>query len=315
MARRLPCNTNSYSSISNAYITPQTSFTVPSEETEIDGFDIMTFANAPQTPAAKLNEAQQMPPTPMSITKRDLTSGNFKTSFKISASRTDDALNNSSTLETEEPPSSPTRQSKEHGAPGSTQISRRRRRRLRKRSRTLQSPLKESCSEVPDVRPAAIPTSTPEPWPVPFPLADRGIYPYLPPAKQFDQMVRFTSATEEHIEKWNLHDRTYPVPLLRQVLSGQECVHMGLFAQLQHMDKTLEELDKMMQPKSAKERAKRGKVGDKYKRVTPQMLEKIRFMRSITNQHQVCFYESRIPTRPDFKTSSKVPSIKASPAN
>lgn len=111
-------------------------------------------------------------------------------------------------------------------------------------------------------------------------------------------MVKFTSATEEHIDKWDLHHATYPVPLLRQVLSAQECVHMGLYSQLEHMDKMLQELEKSMKPMAAKERAKRGKVGDKYRRVSPRMLAMIKFMRSVTKQEQVCFYESRIPTRP-----------------
>jgi hypothetical protein len=108
------------------------------------------------------------------------------------------------------------------------------------------------------------------------------MYPYLPPTKQFEQMVKFTSATEDHIDRWNLHDGTYRVPLLRQVLSAQECVHKGLYAQLEHMYKMLEELEKMMKPIPAKERAKKGKVGEKYRRVSPQLLKRVQLMKSIT---------------------------------
>jgi len=139
---------------------------------------------------------------------------------------------------------------------------------------------------------AALGSSAPEPWPVPFPLADAGlIYPCLPPAEQFDQMVRYTSSTEEHIDKWDLHDGTYPVSFLCQVLSAQECVHMGLYSQLEHMDRLLKVLEGKMKPVPAKERAEKGKVGEKHRRITPQML------RSITKQQQIYFYESRIPTR------------------
>jgi enoyl-CoA hydratase/carnithine racemase len=114
-------------------------------------------------------------------------------------------------------------------------------------------------------------------------------------------MVKFTSATEEHIDKWNLHDGTYPVALLRQVLSAQECVHMGLFAQLEHMDKLLSEMEELVEPIPVKEPARLGKVGEKYRRTSPEMLERVRFMRSITKQHQVRYYESRIPTRSNLR--------------
>jgi hypothetical protein len=60
---------------------------------------------------------------------------------------------------------------------------------------------------------------------------------------------------------------------------------MGFYVQLEYMDKLLEEVEKMMKPVPAKERAKRGKVGKKFRRITPQMLEQ-----------QICYYESRIPT-------------------
>jgi hypothetical protein len=142
-------------------------------------------------------------------------------------------------------------------------------------------------------------------------MADRGIYPNLPPATQFEQMVKLTSATEDHIDSWNLPDGTYPVPLLRQVLSAQECVHMGLYAQLEHVYKMLKELEKMMKPIPSKERAKKGKVGEKYRRVSPQMQNRVQFMESVTKQQQICCYESRIPTLPDHRSRSNFESVSA----
>jgi hypothetical protein len=156
--------------------------------------------------------------------------------------------------------------------------------------------LNDSSRNTTDTAPAPSFLYSPEPWPVPSPLADKDIYPYLPPAQQFDQMVKFTSATEEHIEKWELHDSAYLVPVLREVLSAQECVHMGFFAQLEHMNRLLGELEQMMKPIPVKERTRRSQMGEQNKRITRKMLQKIKFMQSMTKQHQVCFCESRIPT-------------------
>ena len=286
----------------NAYITPETSFTVPSDETEVDGFDLQALEDGPQTPARALNESQRMPPTPMSITKGSSCYEKGHTPVNNSTVRTTDKLQEASTVVSQPRQASPSRpvtQTKVKSEEGS--VPRRRRRRPKKRNRA-QKPCSQTLqSNAKDTAPATHPSSAPEPWPLPFPLADKGIYPYLPPAKQFDQMVKFTSATEEHIDKWDLHNGTYPIPLLRQVLSAQECVHMGLYAQLEHMDKMLGELEKAMKPEPGRERARRGRRGEKYQKITPRMLEKIRFMRSITRQHQVCYYESRIPTRPDLR--------------
>ncbi len=290
----------------NAYITPETSFTVPSDETEADGFDLQALM-APQTPASGSDESQRMPPTPLSVAKVSSSHMRDHVFVNNSAVRANEKLAefppavllaiqpspchraNSTTVKCEEEGSVP-----------------RRRRRSRKRSSRAQQPCSPSLEDrAKDTTPATHASSAPEPWPLPFPLADRGIYPYLAPAKQFDQMVKFTSATEEHIDKWNLHDDMYPIPLLRQVLSAQECVHMGLYAQLEHMDKMLAELEKSMKPETATERAKKGRRGDRYKKITPRMLEQIRFMRSITREHQVCYYESRIPTRTDPRNVKK----------
>lgn len=288
------------------YITPETSFNVPSGEPEIDGFDIQTLAGAPQTPARWVSELQQMPPTPISIKKQSLSSRNEN---GVYGSPNERPRNEKSALESEVLSASSISSSKH--ADGALDVHvrrRRRRRRSRWQGHTTQTSPTRLKRDTPNPPPAApLHSSTPEPWPTPFPQADKGIYPYLPPSTQFEQMVKFTSATEEHIDKWNLHHATYPVPLLRQVLNGQECVHMGLYSQLEHMDKLLEELEKMMRPVSAKERARKGKAGrEKYRRVAPQMLERIRFMREMTRQKQVCFYESRLPMRLDWRTDGRI---------
>ncbi|ERF73548.1 hypothetical protein EPUS_08755 [Endocarpon pusillum Z07020] len=288
----------------NAYITPETSFTVPSDETEVDGFDLQVLVDVPvpQTPARALNESQRMPPTPMSVTKGSSCYEKVHSLVTNSTVRASDKLKDASTVVSQTLQASPSRPvTKTTVKSEEASVPRRRRRRPKKRSRAQQPCSQTLQSNAKDTAPATHPSSTPEPWPLPFPLADKGIYPYLPPAKQFDQMVKFTSATEEHIDKWNIHEDTYPIPLLRQVLSVQECVHMGLYVQLEYMDKMLGELEKSMKPETAKERARKGKRGDKYQKITPRMLEKIRFMRSITRQHQVCYYESRIPTRPNLR--------------
>ena len=281
-----------------AYLTPQTSFTAPSNETDIDGFDIQALVGAPQTPAGGLKKSHQMPPTPMSIKKRGSSREIGPGSAKKLTVRVKHELDATSILDAEVLPASPTHRLNKIIKCEGPKVPRRRMRGHKKRKHSPQTDSDRSVCASSNSFLTAPRSPTPEPWPIPFPRADRGIYPYLPPAKQFDQMVKFTSATEEHIDKWDLHGGTYPVPLLRQVLSAQECVHMGLYSQLEHMDKLLGELEQMMKPVPAKERARSGKVGDKYKRITPPMLEKIKFMRSITKQHQVCFYESRIPTRP-----------------
>ncbi|KAF7512949.1 hypothetical protein GJ744_012052 [Endocarpon pusillum] len=220
----------------NAYITPETSFTVPSDETEVDGFDPQVLVDAPQTPARALNEPQRMPPTPLSITKGSSCYEKGHSLANNSTVRANDKLKGafavvSQTLQAS--PSRPAIQTTVKAEEGS--VPRRKRRRPKTRSRAQQPRPQTVQRNAKDTAPATDASSAPEPWPLPFPLADKGIYPYLPPAKQFDQMVKFTSAIEEHIDKWNLHDDTYPIPLLRQVLSAQEWVHMGLYAQLEYM--------------------------------------------------------------------------------
>lgn len=278
-----------------AYITPQTSFLVPPNEAETDGFDIEVLTQALHTPTEQLNKLGRTPPTPMSIKKHD-----------SSREKGDNSLNmqcdDTSTLKSEEILQSPIQQTRKVAQLEGAKIPCRRRRRPKKHKRNLLPSSEPSDQNISDAESAVpFPSTNPEPWPVPFPLADIGIYPYLPPAKQFDQMVKFTSATENHIDKWDLHNSTYPVPLLRQVLSAQERVHMGFWSQLEYMDKLLGDLEELMKPISAKERARRGKSAEKYKRITPQMLAMIKFMRSITKQQQICFYQSRIPTRPESR--------------
>jgi hypothetical protein len=279
----------------NAYITPQTSFSVPSNDTETDGFDVKLLAACARKPTEKWKESQQMPPTPKSITKSYPNTKKYYTADRSPCIPAANEVSVTSSLKLKSPLPSPIRVSDKVIKSEEAKVPRRRRKSPNKRRRTAEPKL-EDLGRRTGLTVAKQSCNVPEPWPVPFPQSDRGIHPYLPPAIQFDQMVKFTSATEEHIDKWDLHNATYPVPLLRQVLSAQECVHMGLYAQLEHMDKMLAEMEKMMKPIPAKERAVRGKVGEKYPRTSPQMLERIKFMRSITKQHQVFCYESRIPT-------------------
>jgi hypothetical protein len=280
-----------------AYITPATSFTIPSNDSELDGFDVRVLVGMPQTPVRVSNESLQMPPTPLSVPKREM---NIKTN---AASRdglgvqADKAIEGISTLGFGAVPASSLQDSKKANMAKNVQVHGRKRKRPRKRGRTIQPSPTQIKQEAIDPIPAPHLSSTPELWPVPFPQADKGIYPDLPPAQQFEQMVTFTSATEEHIDKWDLHTGTYPVPLLREVLSAQECIHMGFYSQLEQLDKQLREFEEMMRPISAKERSKMVEWGERYKTVTPQMWEKVKRMRSITKQRPVCFYESRIPTR------------------
>lgn len=287
-----------------AYITPQTSFNVPSDEAEIDGFGSQMLTHehvreemqTTRAPAKWLHELRQMPPTPASIARCNSSEEIANSSCNHLDLQADIELAASSSLVKEALSGSPTYLPKGRIKPEELKFCRRGRHR-----RVKHASMVSTCPNQPDhvlrnPLHAAPGSNSPEPWPVPFPLADRGIYPYLPPAKQFDQMVRFTSATEDHIDKWNLHSGVYPVSLLRQVLSAQECVHMGLYSQLEHMHKLLGELEEMVKPTPHRERARRGKVGRKNRKATQQILEKIKFMRSITKQHQVCYYESRIPT-------------------
>jgi hypothetical protein len=279
----------------NAYITPQTSFSLPSGDAERVGFDFQLLPASPRRPSVKWKETQQMPPTPKSITKSYSHSKKEYTSARSPCLRAGSKGGVASALKLKSPLNSPVRRSDNAAKSEEIIVPRRRKRRQNKPYRAPEAK-SEDLGRGTGLKFTKQSCSVPEPWPLPFPQSDRGIHPYLPPAIQFEQMVKFTSATEEHIDKWNLHDSTYPVPLLRQVLSAQECVHMGFYAQLENLDKMLAEMEKMMKPIPAKERALRGNRGERYRRTSPQMLERIKFMRSITKQHQVFYYESRIPT-------------------
>jgi hypothetical protein len=157
----------------SAYLTPQTSFTALADETEIDGFDHQTLALAPRTPGRIVNQLQQMPPTPDSITKRDSSSGKEHTRSNSSKGQVDSELGESSSLESDGRLASPFHQSESIVRAGEGGIHpRRRRRRPKNRSRNLPPSSNNSPRTTTDPAPAPSLLSFQEPWAVPFPLAD-----------------------------------------------------------------------------------------------------------------------------------------------
>jgi hypothetical protein len=280
------------------YITPATSFNVPCDEAEVDGFDIRILQDAPYTPARLGHGVQGLPPTPMSIEKCQISRDGYSTSAESTIAGNQSYSEGKSVRDSDQPTTPPLCACQAETQLGHANPYRRRRRRPKKRARIAQSSTASPTPKLsnPILEPPHL--TVPEPWPLPFPQSDRGIYPYLPPAKQFEQMVKFTSSTEEHIDKWDLHESTYPVPLLRQVLSATECVNMGFHAQLEFMFHLTEKLEVEMKPMKKKNRG-RGK--EKYKRITSEMVQQVRFMKEVMLQQQVCYYESRIPTWPNPK--------------